>query len=284
MLDAVEEDKADILRQDIVAVLDPRRRLAEGGERQGGAGAGPLDDAGVVSGGIAEADDIVDDLFLDIDLVRIPADPHQVLAADDLLDRVGRNPVLLPADHLDLVLMRGIAHRKPEHETVHLGIRKHLGALGAGRVLRGDDHKRLGHGIGVVIDGDDALFHGLQEGRLRAACRAVQLVRQKQVAEDGALLIVHLARLPVKDGIARDVGGENVRRELDAVIIQAQGPGDRNGHRGLSNPGDVLHQDMSAGDDRQQNLDQRLVLADDHLADLADNGTGIADGCKFAHI
>ena len=56
---AVGENKADVLRQDIVPALNPGGGLAQRGQRQRGAGACTLDDPAVVAGDVAQAHDVV---------------------------------------------------------------------------------------------------------------------------------------------------------------------------------------------------------------------------------
>ena len=75
----------------------------------------------------------------------------------------------------------------------------------------------------MVVDRDDALFHSLQQRGLGPAGGAVELVGKEKIAEDGALLIVHLSGFLVIDREARDVRGQNVRCKLDTVIVQAEG-------------------------------------------------------------
>ena len=135
----------------------------------------------------------------------------------------------------------------------------------------------------MVVDGDDAFFHGLQQRRLRSAGGSVELISEEEIAEDGALLIIHLTGFLVIDREARDVRGQNVRRKLDTVIIQAESLGNGDRHGGFSDTGNILHENMSSGDDSQKNLDQRLIFPDDDLADLADNQTRVADGIDIIH-
>ena len=283
MLDAILEDEAHVPGEDVIPSLDPCGGLGQRGQRQGGAGACPLQNAGIGSGALAECDDVLDDIVLDIDSLSLPADLHHLRPADYLPHLVGAHTALFAAHHFNGVGMIGIADGEAQHKPVHLGIRQHLGAFGAGGVLRGDDDEGLGHRIGVVVDRDLALLHRLQQGGLGAAVGPVQLVRQEEVAEHSALLIAHLAAVFIVDGKARDVRGQHVRRKLDTVIVQAKCFGEGHCHGGLSHTGNVLHQNVAACDHRQQHLDQHIVLADNGLADLAHDLLGFSYGIDGSH-
>jgi hypothetical protein len=72
--------------------------------------------------------------------------------------------------------------------------------------------------MGGSGDGDLALFHGFEEGGLDFGGRAVDLVGEDEVVEDGAGLEAELtfAFGCVVDLRSDDVGGEKVGGELDA--------------------------------------------------------------------
>jgi hypothetical protein len=115
-----------------------------------------------------------------------------------------------------LLLGGGVAHAHVHHEAVHLRLGERIGALLLHRVLRGHDHERLGQLVGGVPDGDLLLLHGLEQRALHLGGRAVDLVGQHQVREDGALLGAELAALLVVEHGAHHVGRQQVGRELDA--------------------------------------------------------------------
>ena len=66
-------------------------------------------------------------------------------------------------------------------------------------------------------DRDLALLHDLEQRALHLGRRAVDLVGEEQVAEDRAERGVELAGLLVVDARADEVGGHEVRRELNAT-------------------------------------------------------------------
>ena len=73
--------------------------------------------------------------------------------------------------------------------------------------------------VPLAGDGDLLLLHRLEQRRLRLRRGAVDLVGQQQVGEDRSGLEAELALAVLldKDVRADDVGGHQVRRELDAV-------------------------------------------------------------------
>ncbi len=67
---------------------------------------------------------------------------------------------------------------------------------------------------------------------------------------------------------AGDVGGHQVRRELDALEVQAERLRDGAHHQRLRRAGQAGDQAMAADEQRDENLVEHFLLADDDLADL----------------
>ncbi len=67
-----------------------------------------------------------------------------------------------------------------------------------------------------AVHGDLPLLHGLQERRLRARRRPVDLVRHDDLVKDGSGAELEFPRLLVEHGHTRDVRREQVRRALHA--------------------------------------------------------------------
>ena len=70
---------------------------------------------------------------------------------------------------------------------------------------------------------------------------------------------------------AGDVRRHQVRRELDALEFQAERLRDGADHQRLRGAGKPRDQAMAADEERDENLIEHFLLADDHLADLAEN-------------
>ncbi len=70
---------------------------------------------------------------------------------------------------------------------------------------------------------------------------------------------------------AGDVGGHQVRRELDALEHQAQGLRDGPHQQRLGRAGQAGDQAVAADEQRDQDLIEHLLLADDHFPHLPDD-------------
>ena len=119
-----------------------------------------------------------------------------------------------------------------------------------------------------AVHGYMALFHDLQQRRLRLAGRAVDLVGQQQIRHDRAGLIDQLSGVLIVDRKADDVRRHGIGGELHAARFQSQHTRKRHGRRRFSDTRHVLHQDMAARQNRHQDTLHDLVLANDHGFDL----------------
>ena len=86
-------------------------------------------------------------------------------------------------------------------------------------------------------------------------------------------------RRGVEDRHAENVRGEEVARELDASVFEAECCRERLSQRRLSNAGDVLDQQVTAREQARERKFQRLALADDDAIELCqDGGKPLHDG------
>jgi hypothetical protein len=118
--------------------------------------------------------------------------------------------------------------------------------------------------VGHRVHGHLPLLHALQEGRLGLGARAVDLVAQHDVREDRAGLELEVAVLLVEHVDTGDVGGEQVRGELDPPEGAVDRARDRLSQHRLAHTGHVLDQQVSLrdqGDERQADL--RVLAAHD---------------------
>ena len=118
--------------------------------------------------------------------------------------------------HLELFIAAGVIHNHLEEEAVQLGFRQLVGAFLLDGVLRGQHEEGIGQGIAALAQGHLALLHGFQQGALHLGRCAVDFVCQNQVGKHRALLGRELALLRVINHGAQQVGGQQVRRELNA--------------------------------------------------------------------
>jgi hypothetical protein len=105
--------------------------------------------------------------------------------------------------------------------------------------------------------------------------RAVDFVGEHDVREDGTGREHHLPpsgrRIFLNDVRAGDVRRHQVRRELDAVELEVEDLRQRPDQQRLRQSGHADDQAVAADEQRQQNLVHHLLLADDQLAELAND-------------
>jgi hypothetical protein len=179
----------------------------------------------------------------------------------------------------------GIVDDDVEHEPVQLRLRQRVGPLLLERVLGRQHEERRRQREDMVGDGDLALLHGFEQGRLGLGWRTVDLVGQEHVGEDGPLdeaegllagILVDLEHVG-----ADDVRRHQVRGELDALELQPQDLGQGIHHQRLAQPRQADHQTVAAGGDGDQEFLEDLLLADDGAAelglDLAVDATHVMD-------
>src|SRR5262249_48009092 len=104
---------------------------------------------------------------------------------------------------------------------------------------------------------------------------AVDFVSQKHVRENGTRHEGPGAAagggIFFDDVGAGDVGRHKVRRELDALEVQAENRGDGSHQKGLSSTGQSGDETVDADEQRDENLFDYLLLADDHAMHLRDD-------------
>ena len=137
--------------------------------------------------------------------------------------------------------------------------------------------KRSAELVGLAVDRDRALLHRLEQGRLGLGRRAVDLVGQQQLAEDRpagqreAAMVWKLNRLApmMSPGIR---SGVNWMRPKSSPSARAKHVREQ----GLGRARRPFEQDVPAGEQGDQHQVDRLLLADDRLADLCRGSPGRA--------
>ena len=279
MRDRCGIDQFDVVRDHVIAPLHPCRGFRHRDDRKRRARACALQHRCVRARGVGQTDRVLKDLSVHKDVVHRDPDLRKSVAVRDAVNVVQHIALLFAGQKLQLVRMPRIAERQLDHEPVELRIRQKLCAACADRVLRCDDDERIRHRMRDSVDGDVALLHRFEQRGLRAARGAVQLVRQKEIAQDRAGLVDHLPGRFVVEREPDDVAREHIGRELHAVILQSERFRERKRHGGFADAGNVLQQDMPAREDRQQRHDQHVVLADNRLFEFHQNRFRIIHVC-----
>ncbi len=170
-----------------------------------------------------------------------------------------------------MVVVR-VAERRAHQEAVELRLGQAVRALLLDRVLGGEDDERTGHVVAGAVDGDVALLHHLEQGGLRLRRCPVDLVGEDDVGEHRAAAEVEAALGLVVDETAGDVGGQQVRRELDAAPGALDGMGDRLGQRRLARAGHIVEEQVALAEHAHERQGDLVALALDHLLDVVEQG------------
>ena len=130
---------------------------------------------------------------------------------------------------------------------------KGIGSLMLDRVLRGQHPESLGKDDRFVTDGDLAFLHGFQQRALDLGRGAVDLVGEQDAGDDRSGADVECSRRGAVDLGPGQVGRQQVGSKLDAAKRKVERLRQRPDCTRLGQPGHALDQDMSAG---QQSDDQ----------------------------
>jgi hypothetical protein len=119
--------------------------------------------------------------------------------------------------------------------------------------------------VRLAGDGDLALLHHLQQRALHLGGRAVDLVGKQQVAEHRAERGGKIAAFLVVDARADEVGGDEVRGELDAAERAAHRARERFHRKRLGEARHAFDQKVALREHRDEHALEEGVLADHHL-------------------
>ena len=137
---------------------------------------------------------------------------REILERQDLLQLGAVDELAL--DDGELLVVLRVADEHLQQEAVDLRLGERICALGLDRVLRRHDEERRRNGMRVVADRHLALLHDLEQRGLHLRRRAVDLVRQEEVAEHRPELGVERPLLRAIDARADQVRRDEVGREL----------------------------------------------------------------------
>jgi hypothetical protein len=282
----------DVVRCDVVTPFEQRRRASRAHERDPAARPGAGDDPGPASRGARKTHRIVEHgvvhphgsrhglerehgggLHQGHDLVDVE------LVADLALGDV--------AHQRHLVLGRRIVDAHLEEEAVELGLGQGVGAFMLDGVLGREHHEGRLERMRLALDRHLRLLHHLEERRLRLRRRAVDLVGEQQVDEHRAAARDERLRLGVVQGVAGDVCGHEVGRELDSPEAAGDAAGQRAHEERLSQAGYALDQHVTAREQRAQHRVDHVALPHHRLGHLGAQGGGdlcCLDEVFFFHL
>ena len=213
-----------------------------------------------------EVDDVVLDRGADGDGSDGFAHREQLIGRGDRghgVQRLGAVPIA-PGDAAFVGATR-VAKPDPDEEAVQLRLRQGERPLQLDGVLGRQHEEWVRQVARDALDRDVPFLHRLQEGRLRARRRPVDLVHEQDVGEDRSG--DEAKRATLEHARAEDVAREQVRRALDAREVQAERAAERPRQQRLPDAGDVLDQDVATCQQGDQQEADGLFLDDDRLPD-----------------
>ncbi len=164
----------------------------------------------------------------------------------------------------------GVAEAQAQHEAVELRIGQRIGAGEIERVLGGDDEERGGQQVAVAVDRHLALGHRLEQGTLCLRRRAVDFIGEQELGEQRSRMEFERARFALVDADPDNVRRQQVARELDTLEAEAKGDGKCVGEGRLANSGQVLDQQVAAGEQADEGQADFVFLAEQDGVDLGD--------------
>ena len=198
----------------------------------------------------------------------VTASPSRSLSSDGQLCSGGE------ARDRDLFFLRRVVDFNQEHEAVQLGLREGIGALLFHRILGREDEERLVELHRLAEHRDAVLLHRFEHRRLGLGGRSVDLIGEDDVGEDRPASEFEpalAARRLLQDVRARDVHRHQVRRELDAMKVQAQTLGELGDEQRLGEPRHAHQQSVSPSREAHQQLINHRGLPDDRSSKLLAN-------------
>ena len=215
----------------------------------------------VVACGGGHVDDVVGNGRLAVDVTDRGDSRAQARRVGDRLELVESIDTARAQKELAFRGPRRVTEPHDHGEPVALAVGKRERSCVLERVLGGDEEERRWQRAGLAVDGDLPLLHRLEQRRLRARCRTVDLVDEHDVGKERSRPELPDCGLGVEDRHAREIGGQQVGRGLDPPEARADGAGECLRQQGLAHAGNVLHEQVAAGEERDHGEAQSVVLA-----------------------
>jgi hypothetical protein len=118
-------------------------------------------------------------------------------------------------------------------------------------------------------------FHRFEKRALRFWRCSIDFVGENELREDRSRLKLEFAFVLLKDRHADDIGGQQVAGELDALVCQAEYPGERLCENRLAQSGKVFDQEVAAGQQAAESERNFRVFTQ---YDAAERLSGLVDG------
>ncbi len=175
-----------------------------------------------------------------------------------------------------------IAELDPHQEPVELRFRQRERADLVDGILRRDHEERFGHRIRVAVGRDLVLLHRLEQRALRLRRGAIDLVGEHELCEHRPAMEAELSVLGLEHRDANDVGRQQVARELDPLVHEAERARERMRQRRLADARYVLDEQVAAREQAGEREAELPILAEDDLVQVRERGLDQLDGPRFA--
>ena len=266
MGDHGQQHRLDVLRQHLVSAVDQGPGAGGAKQCQAGPRRQPLHELLAPAGLGQQGLYVVEQGVGDVNPVQQLVCPQHLVRTGDRPDLLEHVAAVAAGQQAALRVPVRVAQADAHQKAIQLRFRQRKGADLVSRVLGGDDEERRGQPVGLGVDRDLAFLHGFEQGALGLGRSAVDLVGQHQLREHGAGVEVEAALVAIVDGNPDHVGRQQVAGELDALVLQPQQPRQQMGQRRLADAGQVLDQQVAAGDQADQGQADGRVLAEQHFA------------------
>ena len=175
-------------------------------------------------------------------------------------------------EQLALVARRRITELDLHEEAVELRLRQRKRADLVRRIARCDDEERCRQRVGRAVGRHLAFLHRFEQRALRLRRRAVDLVGEDELREHGTLVELEAAAVAMEHRDAEHVGRQQVARELNALIAQAERLRERVRERRLADARHVLDEQVAAREQAGERQLQLPALADDDALERVEHG------------
>jgi hypothetical protein len=132
--------------------------------------------------------------------------------------------------------------------------------------LRRENEERFLELVSLVADGDLFFLHGFEQRALHLGGRAVDFIGEDEVGENRAFARAEAAGLRIVNLRADDVGGQHVRRELQARKFHADARGHGFHRQSFGKPRHAFEEDVAVGQQADDEAFGQIILADNDFA------------------
>ena len=201
----------------------------------------------------------------------------------DLIQTARVESCIPTCDDLLFFVRRRIGKHNLQQETIELRLRQRISAFVLDRIFGCQHGKHRRERITFTVNRDLPLFHCFEQRRLRLRRRAINLVSKQDIGEHRTTPQVKARVCQVEYVGARDVRRHQVWRELNPPEPRVNNARECLDGKRFGRAGNTFDQRVAFGEQRDQNLFDGSVLADDNFAQL---GCYVCDcrGNVFGHF